>query len=137
MTLSEADTRAKLIDPALYARGWKEDNLRREETAGAVDMHAGRARRRSHGRMDYILRVKVTPDSQPVAMALLEAKAEHLAPDYGLEQEKAGASCKRLHVPFVIATNGHLFVMYDNFSATTTGPRPLSELPTPAELRRA
>ena len=26
MTLSEADTRAKLIDPALHARGWTEDN---------------------------------------------------------------------------------------------------------------
>lgn len=33
--MNEADTRAKLIDPALYARGWKEDNIKREETAGA------------------------------------------------------------------------------------------------------
>lgn len=34
MGLSEADTRAKLIDPALHARGWTEDLIRREETAG-------------------------------------------------------------------------------------------------------
>ena len=38
MPLGEADTRAKLIDPALHARGWTEDLIRREETAGAVDV---------------------------------------------------------------------------------------------------
>ena len=51
MRFNESDTRAKLIDPALYARGWKEDNIKREETAGAVEMHDGKARRRSRGRM--------------------------------------------------------------------------------------
>lgn len=30
MSLSEADTRAKLIDPALHVRGWTEDLIRRE-----------------------------------------------------------------------------------------------------------
>ena len=38
MSLSESDTRAKLIDPALYARGWREDFIKREETAGAVEV---------------------------------------------------------------------------------------------------
>jgi len=33
--LGEADTRTKLIDPGLHARGWTEDLIRREETAGA------------------------------------------------------------------------------------------------------
>jgi len=37
-TLSEEDTRAKLIDPALRARGWTEDMIRREETAGAIEI---------------------------------------------------------------------------------------------------
>jgi len=37
MPLSESDTRAKLIDPALHTRGWTEDLIRREETAGAVE----------------------------------------------------------------------------------------------------
>ena len=36
MGLSESDTRAKLIDPAIHARGWTEDLIRREETAGAI-----------------------------------------------------------------------------------------------------
>jgi type I restriction enzyme R subunit len=41
MGLSEADTRAKLIDPALHARGWTEDLIRREETAGAIEIIDG------------------------------------------------------------------------------------------------
>ena len=36
-TLTEADTRAKLIDPAIHARGWTEDHIKREESAGAVE----------------------------------------------------------------------------------------------------
>ena len=45
MSLSEADTRAKLIDPALHARGWTEDLIRRAETAGTVEIVAGQPRR--------------------------------------------------------------------------------------------
>jgi type I restriction enzyme R subunit len=30
MGLGEADTRAKLIDPAIHVRGWTEDLIRRE-----------------------------------------------------------------------------------------------------------
>ena len=75
MQFGEADTRAKLIDPALHARGWTEDLIRREETAGAVEIVGDRPRRRPRGRVDYTLRVKVNAASQPVAIALLEAKA--------------------------------------------------------------
>jgi type I restriction enzyme R subunit len=38
MTFSEADTRSKLIDPAIHARGWTEELIRREETAGAIEI---------------------------------------------------------------------------------------------------
>jgi hypothetical protein len=98
MAFGEADTRAKLIDPALHSRGWTEDLIRREETAGAVDVLDGRARRRGRGRTDYTLRVKIAAESQPVAVALIEAKAEHLPPGHGLEQAKAYADCRRLNV---------------------------------------
>jgi len=135
MTLNEAETRAKLIDPAIHARGWTEDLIRREESAGAVEIVDGKPRKRSKGRVDYILRVKVTQDSQPVALALIEAKAEHLPSEHGLEQVKLYAESKRLNVPFVISTNGHLFVMYDKFSGYTSKPRHLAEFPTPTELR--
>jgi type I restriction enzyme R subunit len=135
MPLSESDTRAKLIDPALHTRGWTEDLIRREETAGAVEVLDGRPRRSQHGRIDYLLRVKVTMDAQPVAVALIEAKAEHLPPGHGLEQAKLYAESKRQNVPFVIATNGHLFVRYDQKRKKTTAPCPLAEFPTPSELR--
>jgi hypothetical protein len=80
-------SRAKLIVPALHRRGWTEYPIKREETAG--------------GRTDYTLRMKVNPDTQPVAVAILEAKAEHLPPTAGLEQAKwYGLACQRLNVPF-------------------------------------
>ena len=46
MPLNEADTRAKLIDPAIHKCGWTEDLIRREETAGTVEIISGKARRR-------------------------------------------------------------------------------------------
>ena len=136
MTLSEADTRAKLIDPALHGRGWTEDLIKREETAGAIDVRDGGPQRRRTRRTDYTLRVKVTADSQPVAVAVLEAKAAHLPPGHGLEQAKATALCERLHVPFAYASNGALFVEYDRVTGLTTAPQALTAFPTPAELRR-
>ena len=36
MPLNEVDTRAKLIDPALHSKGWTEDAISRESTAGGV-----------------------------------------------------------------------------------------------------
>jgi type I restriction enzyme R subunit len=133
--LSEADTRAKLIDPAIHSRGWTEDLIRREETAGAVEIGDGGPRRRPRGRIDYLLRVKVTLESQPVAVALIEAKAEHLPPAHGLEQAKLYAACKRLNVPFVFSSNGHLYVEFDRLSGRTSDPKPLAAFPSPADLR--
>src|SRR5712691_5517941 len=135
MGLNESDTRAKLIDPAIHARGWTEDLIRREETAGAIEIIDGKPRKQAKGRVDYTLRIKVNPDIQPVAVALIEAKAESLPPTYGLEQAKLYASCKRLNVPFVFSTNGHLFVEFDRFTGLTSAPCPLAGFPTPVDLR--
>jgi len=135
MGLGEADTRAKLIDPALHARGWTEDLIRREETAGAIEIVDGRPRKQAKGRVDYVLRVRVNPNTQPVAVALIEAKAENLPPGHGLEQAKAYAACKRLNVPFAFSSNGHLFVEYSRITGETRKPRALTEFPSPADLR--
>jgi type I restriction enzyme R subunit len=134
--LSEADTKAKLIDPTLHQRGWTEDYIRREVTAGAIDIIDGRACRRARGRVDYLLRVRITPDSQPVAVALIEAKAESLHPGHGLEQAKAYGSAKQFNVPFVFSSNGHQYVEFDRHTGLTTEPRPLPGFPTPEELRQ-
>ncbi len=135
MTLNEADTRAKLIDPAIHKRGWTEDLIRPEETAGTVEIVNGRARRRSRGKIDYVLRVKVNVDTQPVALALIEAKKESLPLGHGMDQAKGYAECKRLNVRFVFSSNGHQFVEFDAFSGLTSAPRPMVEFPTSAELR--
>ena len=139
MGYSEADTRAKLIDPGLHTCGWTEELIRREETAGAIEIIAGKPRKRAKGRVDYTLRIKINPDTQPVAVGLIEAKAEDFPPTHGLEQAKLYASAKRLNVPFVFSSNGHLFVEYDCFTGLTGAPRPLlccSRSAMPAALSR-
>ena len=88
MPLSEADTRSKLIDPAIHQCGWSEDLICRETTLGAVEIVAGKPRRRSAGRTDYTLRIRVSTESQPVAVALIEAKKDTLPPGHGLDQAK-------------------------------------------------
>jgi type I restriction enzyme R subunit len=119
--LSETDACSKLI--------------RREETSGAIELFGGGAKKRSRGRVDYTLRIKVNPETQPVAVALIEAKAEDLPADHGLEQARLYAESKRLNLSFVFASNGHLFVEFDRTTGLTSAPRPLAEFPTPAELR--
>ena len=135
MALSEADTHAKLVNPALYKKGWTEDHIKREETTGAVEILAGKARRRSKGRTDLTLRVIVTAEMQPVALAVIEVKKDSLPPGHGLDQAKGYAKSKALNVPFVFSTNGHLFVEFDRNTGLTTLPRPMSEFPAPADLR--
>jgi type I restriction enzyme, R subunit len=135
MSLSEADTRAKLIDPAIHKRGWTEDLIRREETAGSIDIIGKKARRRAKGRIDYTLRVMVNPNTQPVAVALIEAKRADLPPTQGMEQGKVYAASKRLNVPFVFSSNGHMFVEFDRFTGLTSTPQPMSKFPTPNDLR--
>ncbi|GHC53690.1 DEAD/DEAH box helicase family protein [Roseibacillus persicicus] len=134
MSLNEADTRAKLIDPALKERGWTEAHLRREESAGRIAIIEGKPVQSRQGRTDYTLRLPGAKDEQPVAVAIVEAKAEAKLPAHGLEQSKGYSRSKVLHVPFVFSTNGHLFVEFDHFTGKETEPRPLSGFPTPGEL---
>jgi type I restriction enzyme R subunit len=134
MSLNEAETRAKLIDPAIKSVGWTEDHIRREETAGRIAIIKGKAVRARTGRTDYTLRIKIDKDAQPVAVAVIEAKSEGKHPSYGLEQSKLYARSKQLNTPFVFATNGHLFIEYDRFTGLTSETRPLAEFPTPGDL---
>ena len=136
MSLNEPDTRAKLIDPALRNCGWTEDHIKREETAGSITIWNGKARKQSRGRIDYTLRLKISDDTQPVAVALIEAKAEDFPPAHGLEQVKNYKLLgDRFHVPFVFSTNGHLFVEFDRFTGLTSKPQPIANFPSPEALR--
>jgi type I restriction enzyme R subunit len=80
--------------------------------------------------MDYVLHARVEGRNLPIA--LLEAKAENHPPAEGLEQAKGYG--RQHHVPFVFATNGHLFVEHDFESGKTTSPDSLEQFPTWEEL---
>ena len=54
MPLSEADARAKLIDPAIHARGWSEDLICRETTLGQVEIIGGKETREASNKADDI-----------------------------------------------------------------------------------
>ncbi|MCX6772932.1 MAG: DEAD/DEAH box helicase family protein, partial [Candidatus Micrarchaeota archaeon] len=132
MSLTEADTRAKLIDPAIHKRGWLEDLIRRETTAGAIEFIGGRTKRKQ-GRTDYLLCLPTADNENPLAIAVLEAKKEDEPATLGLEQAKIYA--KRMNVPFVFSTNGYLFVEFDAFAGRVSEEYPLDKFPTPEKLR--
>ncbi len=108
----------------------------RETTLGAVEIIAGKARRRSGGRTDYTLRIRVNAETQPVAVALIEAKKDTLPPGHGLDQAKGYLRASQHNVQFVFSSNGHLFVEFDRSTGMTSAPRPISEFPDPGRPSR-
>ncbi|MDI6641588.1 MAG: DEAD/DEAH box helicase family protein [Elusimicrobiota bacterium] len=132
--LSEADTKAKLIDPALHRCGWTEDLIRREETERSIDIIDGKPRRRNTGRIDYLLRIRININSQPVPVALIESKKSTDLPDKDLEEAKKYARLN--NVPFVYSSNGDLFVEYNSFIGKTSNPNHMDKFPTPLELKQ-
>jgi type I restriction enzyme R subunit len=140
---NEADTRAKLIDPALHARQWIEvvrhehrdthGEIHREQSAMRIDILDGKPLKRGRGRVDYLLRAYIGDHDYPLTLAFVEAKKESLPPTQGLEQVKEYA--RRHAVKFVYSSNGHQFVEYDATSGKTTEPQAMSSFPTPVELR--
>ena len=141
---NEADTRAKLIDPALHGQGWieivKEEQrsthgeIHREQSAVRIDILDGKPIKRGRGRVDYLLRAYVGEHEHPLTLAFVEAKKEKLPPTQGLEQVKEYA--RRHAVKFVYSTNGHQFVEYDATTGRTTEPQPMAAFPTPSDLRK-
>lgn len=135
MPRNEAQTRFDLIDPVLIEqRGWDRADIRIEETLPPVDIVYHKGRRRAKGRTDYVLQRPLPPGTEPIPLAILEAKREALPPEHGLQQAK-GYRIGRLHaVPFIFSSNGHLFVEYNEETGATSDPKPMAEFPTPGEL---
>src|SRR6266545_3419035 len=132
---NESQTRFELIDPALARCGWRPgSDIKVEETAAPVDIIYGKGKRRPKGRTDYVLRRSLTTESEPIALAILEAKREGLPPEHGLQQGKSYRVGKLHNVPFVFSSNGHQFVEYDEETGATSEPRPMFEFPTPDGL---
>ena len=130
MPFNEADTRAKLIDPALHDAGWSEDWIRREQSPGPV-IRLGATDTRGAGFTDYLLHVLIKGRRYPIA--LVEAKSEDADPAKGLGQAKRDA--RKHHVPFAFSSNGHQFVEANLKTNETRGPLPMSKFPKWDDLR--
>lgn len=134
MRRNEQQTRFDLIDPALFEREWKRGDISVEETARAVDIINGEGKRRPKGRTDYVLRRPLMPGTEPIPLAILEAKREGLPAEHGFQQGLSYRIGHLHHVPFVFSSNGHLFIEYDHHADTISEAKPLTEFPTPDEL---
>lgn len=90
---NEADTRAELVDPALQARGRHHALVKREQTAGAIDVIHGQPRQqlRSAGSTTPCAsRSTATPSPSP--SPLLKGKVQNKPPGHGLEQAGRGTA---------------------------------------------
>ena len=133
MPRNEHLTRVELIDPILHDLGWTGALIREEKTPGGSDIIDGRPVRRS-GRTDYLLCLPILPGKPPLAVAVLEAKAEDKLPSLGIQQARRDAL--KHHVPFVFSTNGHLFAAFAEDTQQIIDGLPLTSFPTPGDLQQ-
>ena len=130
--LSESDTRAKFITPALYRAGWDEaTQIRREVsfTKGRIIVRGKLVSRGKAKRADYVLYYK-----PGLPLALIEAKDSAHAPGDGMQQALDYA--ETLHIPFVFSSNGQGFVFHDRTGLSPAQETRLSlnAFPSPSEL---
>ena len=128
--LSEDDTSAKFITPALYQAGWAEAAIRRQVafTAGRIIVRGKLVTRGKAKRADYVLYMGHFP------IALIEAKHNFKAAGDGMQQALDYATT--LDIPFVFSSNGKGFVLHDRTGTslqleTTLA---LDAFPSPAQL---
>jgi type I restriction enzyme R subunit len=128
--LSEDDTSAKFITPALYKAGWDEVAIRRQVpfTAGRIIVRGKLVTRGKAKRADYVLYYQHFP------IALIEAKHNFKAMGDGMQQALDYATT--LNIPFVCSSNGHGFVLHDRTgnAAQMETTLALDAFPAPAEL---
>jgi type I restriction enzyme R subunit len=122
MALTESDTRAQYIDPALANSGWEGHLVRREFqiTAGRI---IGAGKRTEPSIADYLLEYKGK------RLAVIEAKAWDKPYTEGLEQAKRDAL--KLNLPFAFSTNGQKIRQANLLTGIETD---LSSFPTPDKL---
>lgn len=97
---------------------------------GIID---GKPRKR-RGRTDYLLCLPLIPGKPPLAVAVLEAKAEDKLASLGIQQSRDYG--RRFNTPFVFSTNGHLFAEFAEDTQHIRDALPLVQFPTPDELRQ-
>jgi type I restriction enzyme R subunit len=119
MALTESDTRAQHIDPALAQSGWDGHLIRREFqiTAGRI---VGAGKRADPSIADYVLEYKGK------RLAVIEAKKWDLPHSEGVSQ--AVRDAKKLGLPFAFATNGQ---MIRQINLVTGKEEDVAKFPTP------
>ena len=122
MSLTESDTRAQYIDPALANSGWEGHLVRREFqiTAGRI---IGAGKRAEPSIADYLLEYKGK------RLAVIEAKKWDLPHSEGVSQ--AVRDGNKLRLPFAFATNGQ---KVRQINLVTGKEEDLDVFPTPDEL---
>ena len=122
MAYTEADTRAKLIDPKIKSSNWLESHIVREYYFTDGRKLIGGKRGKQYY-VDYLLVYENTN------LAIIEAKAEDKDPLDGLQQSINYA--QKLKIDFVYATNGHK--IYEHNLITGKGDW-VESFPTPQTL---
>ena len=122
MALTESDTRAQYIDPALARSGWEGHLVRREFqiTAGRI---IGAGKRAEPSIADYLLEYKGK------RLAVIEAKKWDLSHSEGVSQ--AVRDGNKLRLPFAFATNGQKI---RQINLVTGKEEDIDVFPTPDEL---
>jgi type I restriction enzyme, R subunit len=122
MSLTESDTRAQFIDPALAKSGWEGHLVRREYqiTAGRIIVAGKRA---EPSIADYLLEYKGK------RLAVIEAKKWDLPHSEGVSQ--AVRDGNKLGLPFAFATNGQKI---RQINLVTGKEEDIDIFPTPEEL---
>jgi type I restriction enzyme R subunit len=122
MALTESDTRAQYIDPALAKSGWEGHLVRREFqiTAGRI---IGAGKRAEPSIADYLLEYKGK------RLAVIEAKKWDLPHSEGVSQ--AVRDGNKLRLPFAFATNGQKI---RQINLVTGKEEDIAIFPTPDEL---
>jgi len=122
MSLTESDTRAQHIDPALANSGWEPHLIRREFqiTAGRI---LGAGKRAEPSIADYVLEYKGK------RVAVVEAKKWDSAHSEGVGQ--AVRDGNKLGLPFAFSTNGR---MIRQINLITGKEEDIAAFPTPDEL---
>lgn len=128
MGMSEADIRAKLIDPRLHDAQWTEQLIQREfpYKRGRIRLIGEHTTRDAPQFVDYVLRDAPRGEM----LAVVEAKDEDHGPSDGLGQALGYA--RDLGIKFAYSSNGHGIVEHDRLTNAVTE---LDAFPTPAELR--
>ena len=122
MVLTESDTRAQYIDPALAKSGW-EGHLVRREFQITVGRIIGAGKRAEPSIADYLLEYKGK------RLAVVEAKKWDLPHSEGVSQ--AVRDGNKLRLPFAFATNGQKI---RQINLVTGKEEDIDAFPTPDEL---